>query len=79
MNIAEKKAGIINALQHNNDEQLIDEVYELLHTDETVEKINLDELPSELQNKLTKALEDYHIGRYITHKQIQQKIQQWPA
>ena len=50
MNIAEKKAGIINALQKNNDEQLINEVYALLHEDETIEKINVNELPSDLQN-----------------------------
>ena len=77
MNILEKKAEIINALQQNNNEELINEVYALLHTDEAIQSIITDELPSELKNKLTKAVEDYKSGRYITHEQMQQKVTQW--
>lgn len=77
MNISEKKADIINALQQNNNEDLINEVYALLHTDQSIESIITDELPLDLKNKLVKAIEDYRSGRYITHEQMQQKVTQW--
>ncbi len=77
MNITEKKKEIINRLQQTSDEQLINEVYALIHPDETIENFNLNELPQDLQNKLSKALDDYYSGHYISHDQMQQKIQQW--
>lgn len=77
MDIKEKKREIINSVQNTNDELLINEVYDLLHEENNLEDITSDELPQELQIKLSKAVEDYKQGRYITYEQMQQKIQQW--
>ncbi len=77
MNTTDKKREIIQALQSTNDEQLIEEVYELLHPDEAVENISVSSLPIELQSKITRALDDYKKGNYITHSQMKQKIEQW--
>ncbi len=64
-------------LQSSTDEQLIEEVYELLHPDEAIEHVNISNLPEELQNKIKRALDDYENGRYITHEQMKQKVNQW--
>lgn len=77
MDIKDRKNNIIQALQSTNDEQLIDEVYELLHPNEALEVIGIDRLPAELQNKITQALDDYKNGRYITHEQMKQKVGEW--
>ncbi|MCW3108779.1 MAG: hypothetical protein JWQ09_3285 [Segetibacter sp.] len=77
MEVNDKRKNIILALQSTDDEQLIEEVYELLHPDAKVENIDLSELPSDLQNKINRALNDYQSGRYITHDQMKQKMQQW--
>lgn len=77
MNTADKRREIIQTLQSSNDEQLIEEVYELLHPNEAIENVSLSGLPIELQNKITRALDDYKKGNYITHNQMKQKIEQW--
>lgn len=77
MNTIDKKEDILQKLQSTTDEQLIEEVYELLHPDETVKSIPVSDLPKDLQNKITRALDDYKNGRYITHDQMQQKIEKW--
>jgi len=70
MGIIDKKKDIILTLQTSDDEQLIEEVYELLHPAEAVESFSANDLPEDLQIKLTRALEDYNAGRYITHEQM---------
>ena len=77
VDITDKKKDIIMALQTSDDEQLIEEVYELLHPAEAVESISTYDLPEDLQIKLTRALEDYNAGRYITHEQMKQKMKEW--
>ncbi len=77
MNTTDKKIEIIHALQASNDEQLIEEVYELLHPNEAVENVSISDLPHELQNKISIALDEYKNGRYITHERMKQKVQQW--
>ena len=77
MRMPDKKQEIIEALQSSTDEQLIEEVYELLHPNEAIENVSIDSLPIELQNKLTRALDDYKKGNYISHNQMKQKIEQW--
>ena len=77
MNTMDKKRNIIQLLESSNDEQLIEEVYELLHLGEEIKTINKEDLPSELQNKIERALEDYRSGNYITHQQMKQKVEQW--
>ena len=77
MNINEKKQDIIHSVQNTNDELLIEEMYNLLHTEEAIKNVDLDKLPQELQDKLSRAIEDYKQGRYITHEQMKLKVQQW--
>ncbi|MDQ6757464.1 MAG: hypothetical protein M3004_11070 [Bacteroidota bacterium] len=72
-----KKEDILQTIQSTNDEQLIEEVYELLHPDEAIENIAIKDLPEELQSKLNRAMDDYKSGRYITHEQMKQKVAQW--
>lgn len=72
-----KKEDILQTLQSTTDEELIDEVYELLHPDRYVNNIAISDLPEELQYKLNRALDDYQSGRYITHEQMKQKVAQW--
>ncbi|MEO6638326.1 MAG: hypothetical protein ABIN25_08620 [Ginsengibacter sp.] len=73
MNTNDKKENILQQLQSTNDEQLIEEVYELLHPKEGVNSIAVASLPDELQNKINRALDDHKNGRYITHKQMKQR------
>jgi len=77
MNKKDKKEDILQTLQSTTDEQLIDEVYELLHPDDAVSNITIADLPEELQHKLNRALDDYKSGRYITHEEMKQKVTQW--
>jgi hypothetical protein len=73
MSLAEKKENIIKTLQQTDNEQLIDEVYELLRSEDIFEELQFDMLPASLQLKLNRALEDYKSGRYITHEQRKKK------
>ncbi len=77
MNTKDKKETILQKLQLTNDEQLIEEVYELLYPNEAIRSIPISDLPGELQNKINRALDDYRNGRYITHEQMKQKVEQW--
>jgi hypothetical protein len=77
MNTHDKKTEVLELLKQTNDSNLIDEVYEVLHPERTIENINMEELPGELQKKISKALDDYKSGNYITHEQMRQKLQQW--
>jgi len=77
MSIKDKKEEILQILNSTNDEQLIEEVYELLNPNEIIEEIQLNKLPPQLQNKINRALDDYKNGLYITHEQMKQKVEQW--
>lgn len=77
MNTSDKKENILQKLQSTTDEQLIEEVYELLYPEEIIENIVVSDLPHELQIKINRALDDYKNGRYITHEQMKEKVEQW--
>ncbi len=77
MDTKDKKEDIIQTIQSTSDEQLIEEVYELLHTNESIENISTENLPQELQTKIRRALDDYKNGSYITHNQMKEKVAQW--
>ncbi|MEP6584149.1 MAG: hypothetical protein ABJA90_07770 [Ginsengibacter sp.] len=77
MNTKDKKEDILQKLQTTMDEQLIEEVYELLYPNKAIKNISIGDLPEELQSKLNRALDDYKNGRYITHEQMKQKVEQW--
>ena len=77
MNIRDKKKDILQELQSTTDEQLIDEVYELLYPNEAVKSISVNDLADELKIKISRALDDYKNGRYITHEQMKQKVAKW--
>lgn len=77
MTIHDKKTEVLELLSNTNDSTLIDEVYDLLHPAASVDDINIEQLPDELQQKINKAMEDYKSGNYITHEQMKQKLEQW--
>ncbi len=77
MNTIDKKRKIIQVVQSSDDEQLIEEVYEMLHPEEAMENVDVTKLPVELQNKISRAMDDYRNGRFITHDQMKKKIAQW--
>ena len=77
MTIQDKKNEVLELLSQTNDSALIDEVYDILHTAEAIDKIDTKQLPEELQQKISKAMDDYKSGNYITHEQMKQKLQQW--
>ncbi len=77
MNTKDKKDDILQKLQSTNDEQLIEEVYELLNPNEAIKNIPISDLPDDLQVKINRALDDYRNGRYITHEQMKQKVEKW--
>ena len=77
MDIKEKKQRIINEINNTSDESLVNEMYDLLDAEDVIESIEAGELPEELNIKLNRAIEDYKQGRYITHEQMKEKLQQW--
>jgi len=77
MNTINKKEEILQKLRSTTDEQLIEEVYELLNPNTVIKDIQINKLPQELQNKINRALDDFKNGRYITHDQMIQKLEQW--
>jgi hypothetical protein len=77
MNTHDKKEEILQKLQSTTDERLIEEIYNLLKSDTAIEVVQTNDLPQELQNKISRALDDYKNGRYITHEQMKQKLEQW--
>ncbi len=77
MSIKDKKEAILQKLQLTNDEQLIEDVYELLNFDDLGTGVLIINLPEELQDKINRSIDDYKNGRYITHDQMQKKVRQW--
>lgn len=77
MSITDKTKDIMLALQLTDNEQLIEEMYELLHPAQAVESVKITDLSEDLQNKIERALDDYNTGRYITHEQMKQKMKEW--
>ena len=51
--------------------------YWLMRSTICFKEIEFDDIPEDLQLKLTRAIEDYKQGPYITHSQMKQKIEQW--
>ena len=50
-----------------------DKKAEVVHPEDAVENISVQELPVELQQKIKKALNDYKSGNYITHEEMKRK------
>lgn len=77
MNMTDKRKDIITALQSTNDEQLIEDIYQILNLEKSIEEIDMHSLPQHLQQKLETAIADYHDGRYISNNEMKQKMQKW--
>ena len=77
MDSKDKKETILKKLQSTTDEQLIEEVYDILYSNEEIKSIPVANFSEELQNKISRALDDYKSGRYITHEQMKQKVAKW--
>jgi hypothetical protein len=75
--IKEKKKEVLTLLSNTNDGTLIEEVYDMLHPADTIDEINIQQLPKQIQEKVNKAIDDYRNGNYITHVEMKQKLQQW--
>jgi len=76
MDSKDKKETILKKLHSTTDEQLIEEVYDILYSNEEIKSIPVANFSEELQNKISRALDDYEGGRYITHGQMKQKLAQ---
>ena len=77
MDTEEIKKEIIRKLQTVTDKELIAEDNELLNPEVLIENNSIEDLPPEIQNKINRALDDFNAGRYITHEQMNQKVNQW--
>ena len=77
MDINNKKEMIIQKIESTTRQQLIEEVYDVLFPDEEINNIPVENLPKELQNKISRALDDYKSGRYITDEQMKETVNQW--
>ena len=77
MNIKDKKEDILQKIKLTTDEDLIEEVYELLYPNKSLQEIQIKNLPDDLQNKIRQAFDDYKNGRYITPEQMKKKVEQW--
>jgi hypothetical protein len=77
MDTEKRKMEIIRTIEATNDEDLLGEVYDLLKPDDTISNVPLESLPAALQSKINRALDDFKNGRYITHEQMKEKVEQW--
>jgi len=64
-------------LSNTNDSAVIEEVYALLHNTNTMNDIEVNELPAPLQTKIKKAMEDYKAGNYITQDEMKHILETW--
>ena len=51
--------------------------FSAMNTNEAFSNIPINDLHADLQVKINRALDDYRNGRYITHEQMKQKVEQW--
>ena len=76
MNIKDKKEDILQKIKLTTDEDLIEEVYELLSPNKSLQEIQIQNLPGDLQNKIRQAFDDYKNGRYVSHDEMKKKVEQ---
>jgi len=77
MNTNDKKKEVLEMLRNTNDDLLIDEVYDILQPTILKSDIDIQHLPTPIQEKLNRAFDDYKSGNYITHDEMKQKLAQW--
>ncbi len=77
MTIQDKKKQVLSMLSNTNDSAVIEEVYALLHNTDTMNDIEVNELPGPLQTKIKKAMVDYKTGNYITQDEMKHKLKTW--
>jgi hypothetical protein len=72
----DKKRAVLEALEEASpNDKIIDEVYEVLYPERSIEFVHLEQLPVLLKHKLEKAMDDYKQGRYISNDQMKEKMQ----
>lgn len=76
MNIKDKKEDILQKIKLTTDEDLIEEVYELLSPNKSLQEIQIQNLPGDLQNKIRQAFDDYKNRRYVSHDEMKKKVEQ---
>ena len=77
MTIQDKKKQVLALLSNTNDSTLIEEVFDILQPDVSINEVDIEQLPNQLQLKIKRAFEDYKNGNYITHETIKEKIAVW--
>ena len=77
MTIQDKKKQVLSMLSNTNDSAVIEEVYALLHNTDTMNDIEVNELPGPLQTKIKKAMADYKAGNYIIQDEMKHKLKTW--
>ena len=77
MNTIEKKQALLQTLAAIDDESVINELYEVLHSKESSIAIDKEKLSKELQTKLNRGLNDFTSGNYVTNEQMKEKSAQW--
>jgi len=64
-----KKKEVLALLSNTNDSTLIEEVYDMLLSADSIDELNIQQLPKQLQEKVNKVIDDYKNGNYITHNE----------
>jgi len=64
-------------LSNTNDSAVIEEVYALLLNTDTINDIEVNELPASLQTKIKKAMEDYKAGNYKKQDEMKHILETW--
>ncbi len=77
MTIQDKKKQVLALLSNTNDSTLIEEVFDILQPYVSINEVDIEQLPNQLQLKIKRAFEDYKNGNYITHETIKEKIAVW--
>ena len=77
MTIQDKKKQVLALLSNTNDSTLKEEVFDILQPDVSINEVDIEQLPNQLQLKIKRAFEDYKNGNYITHETIKEKIAVW--
>ena len=67
------KEKLIERIRANNDERLLEEIYNLLEVEEQ-EPIVFSE---ELKNKINESEEAYNKGRVISDEEVQKQVDKW--
>ena len=67
------KEKLIERIRANNDERLLEEIYNLLEVEEQEPIV----FSGELKNKINESEEAYNKGRVISDEEVQKQVDKW--